>query len=108
MITYWIVFISILISCIVIAVRIFFSSNRLINSDRSFQKNKNTMSKKDIKETLRELKLKLLSIQDASQNYGNMINKLESRIEALEGGKRLQQPKENPENVKNSEEIYLK
>lgn len=66
------------------------------------------MSKKDIKATLREMKLKLLSIEDASHNYGSMINRLKLRIEALESGKSMQQPEENPENVKNWEEIYLK
>src|SRR4030095_7713874 len=66
------------------------------------------MSKKDIKETLREIKLKLLKIEDTSHNYGSMINALKLRIEALETGKSLQVPEENRENVKNWEEIYLK
>src|SRR5687768_17465963 len=109
MIIYWIVFIIILLCCIAIAVRIFFTSYKLIKSDRSFQKNKNiAMSKKDIKETLKEIKLKLLSTEDASHNYGSVINKLKSRVEALESGKNVQQPEENPENVKNWEEIYVK
>src|SRR5687768_16388295 len=109
MIIYWIVFIIILLCCIAIGIRVFFRSNKFIQSDRNFQEIKNitTMSKKD-KETLREMKLKLLSLEDASHNYVSMVNRLKLRIEALESGKGIQQPKEDQENVKNWEEIYLK
>jgi regulator of replication initiation timing len=67
------------------------------------------MSKKDMKETLKELKLKLNSLEDASYNNVSFIKRLQLRIEALESGKSIQQPEEkDTENVKNWEEIYLK
>ena len=66
------------------------------------------MSKKDTKETLKDMKLKLLNLEEASHNYVSLINRLQLRIEALERGKSIQQPKEDPANVKNWEEIYLK
>ena len=54
------------------------------------------------------MKLKLLNLEEASHNYVSLINRLQLRIEALERGKSIQQPKEDPANVKNWEEIYLK
>lgn len=66
------------------------------------------MSKKDMKETLKEMKLKLLSLEEASHNYVSLVNRLQFRIEALENGKSKKQPEQYPENVKNWEEIYLK
>src|SRR5687768_12975114 len=110
MIIYWIIFIIILLCCIAIVIYIFFGSNKLSGSDRNFQGNKNItpMSKKDTKERLKEIKLKLLSLEEASHNYVSMVNRLQVRIEALENSKNKKQPEQYPENVKNWEEMYLK
>ncbi len=66
------------------------------------------MSKKDMKETLKDMRLKLLNLEEASHNYVSMVNRLQFRIEALENGKGKKQPEQYPENVKNWEEIHLK
>ncbi len=85
----WIASLVVLIACFIFAWRMMVSNYDLLSSDKRFSMFKN-FSPSELsyhQETLRNLKLKLKSVEDQNAYYELQFNKIQERLNLLEQGK---------------------